>query len=123
MNDYMTCIKNLGIYSKNSNIFILIHKMDKLKENVKEAVFDKKKRDILNVSEGMSVKQVFGTSIWDETLYKVKNFKVFKKIRVFKAWSSIVQLLIPNREFITSSLKQFCSICDCDEVKKKENFC
>lgn len=77
MNDYMTCIKNLGIYSKNAHIFILIHKMDKLKENVKEAVFDKKKRDIVNVSEGMSVKQVFGTSIWDETLYKVKILILF----------------------------------------------
>ena len=71
MNDYETCIKNLTIYSKNANIFILIHKMDKLKDNVKDAIFDRKKQDILNVSEGMSVKHVFGTSIWDETLYKV----------------------------------------------------
>lgn len=71
MSDYQTCIKNLTIYSKSANIFILIHKMDKVKETVKEAVFDKKKQDILNVSEEMNVKHVFGTSIWDETLYKV----------------------------------------------------
>lgn len=71
MSDYQTCIKNLTIYSKNANIFILIHKMDKVKETVKEAIFDKKKQDILNVSEEMKVKHVFGTSIWDETLYKV----------------------------------------------------
>ena len=73
MSDYQTCVKNLSIYSNKANIFILIHKMDKLKENVKDAIFDKKKQDILDVSEGMSVKHVFGTSIWDETLYKVEK--------------------------------------------------
>lgn len=71
MSDYQTCIKNLSIYSKQANIFILIHKMDKLKESVKDAIFDKKKQDILDASEGMKVQHVFGTSIWDETLYKV----------------------------------------------------
>lgn len=29
-----------------------------------------------------------------------------------------MQLLIPNRDFITNSLKQFCTICDCEEVLK-----
>lgn len=95
--------------------------MDKLKESVKEAIFEKKKRDILNVSEGMSVKQVFGTSIWDETLYKVIFRLKILIILLTKAWSSIVQLLIPNRDFITNSLKQFCTICDCDEVKNRGN--
>lgn len=42
----------------------------------------------------MTVRQFFGTSIWDETLYQ--------------AWSQIVQLLIPNMNFIKETLKDFC---------------
>ena len=84
MSDYQTCVKNLSVYSNKANIFILIHKMDKLKENVKDAIFDKKKQDILDVSEGMSVKHVFGTSIWDETLYKVETVFKTKHYLIFR---------------------------------------
>ena len=44
----------------------------------------------------------FGTSIWDETLYK--------------AWSEIVTNLIPNIGVLKSHLNDFCKICDADEV-------
>lgn len=44
----------------------------------------------------------FGTSIWDETLYR--------------AWSSIVYSLIPNIQDLEKHLNGFCTICDADEV-------
>lgn len=44
----------------------------------------------------------FRTSIWDETLYK--------------AWSSIVYMLIPNVKDMESSLNEFAEILDADEV-------
>lgn len=44
----------------------------------------------------------FGTSIWDETLYR--------------AWSSIVYSLIPNMQDLEKHLNDFCSICHADEV-------
>lgn len=44
----------------------------------------------------------FGTSIWDETLYR--------------AWSSIVYSLIPNMQDLEKHLNTFCSICNADEV-------
>jgi len=50
----------------------------------------------------MTPKEVFGTSIWDDTLYK--------------AWSQIVQLLVPNIGIIKENLKLFATICECDEV-------
>lgn len=53
---------------------------------------------------GMTIKECFGTSIWDDTLYK--------------AWSQIVQLMIPNMAFIKDTLKQFSTVSDCDEVNK-----
>ena len=44
MNNYIECIKNLSIYSKNANIFILIHKMDRIKDSEKSIVFENKKK-------------------------------------------------------------------------------
>lgn len=46
--------------------------------------------------------EFFGTSIWDETLYK--------------AWSNIVQQIVPNMAFIRQQLFELCTICDADEV-------
>jgi len=64
-------------------VFILIHKIDQIKESEKMQVFDRKKKDIAEEAEGLVLlKEFFATSIWDETLYK--------------AWSKIVQHLIPH---------------------------
>lgn len=57
-------------YSPNAIVFILIHKLDKIKESEREAVLEEKKSKILAASEGVTIKEVYGTSIWDETLYK-----------------------------------------------------
>lgn len=42
------------------------------------------------------------TSIWDETLYK--------------AWSNIVSILLPNRNQLQQSLKQICTALNANEV-------
>ena len=51
---------------------------------------------------GVSNFQCFGTSIWDETLYK--------------AWSEIVTSLIPNIGLLETHLNDFCLKTDADEV-------
>lgn len=102
LHDYRTSIMNLSTYSKNANIFVLIHKMDKIKESERKSVFESRKQQIVEATKEMEIKEIFGTSIWDETLYK--------------AWSQIVQLLIPNMKFIKESLSQFCNICNSDEI-------
>jgi len=104
MRDYKACIQNLNTFSKNANIFVLIHKMDKISDSEKEKIFEGKKGEIVEATTaiGMTPKEVFATSIWDDTLYK--------------AWSQIVQLLIPNMSIIKDTLKQFANVCDCDEV-------
>lgn len=110
MNDYKQAITLLTNLSTTANIFILIHKMDKITDENKAEVFQTKKEFILSQSGSANVKDVYGTSIWDESLYK--------------AWSNIVQHLIPNTDFIKSSLKEFCNICACDEIVlfEKETF-
>lgn len=64
-------------------------------------VFEQKKEMVL-ARTGALPTVCFGTSIWDETLYR--------------AWSSIVYSLIPNMQDLEKHLNDFCSICHADEV-------
>lgn len=110
MNDYKEAISLLQKLSPTASIFILIHKMDKITDENKAEVLSTKTNFILSESGSANIKEVYGTSIWDESLYK--------------AWSCIVQHLIPNIGFIKSSLMEFCNICACDEIVlfEKETF-
>jgi Gtr1/RagA G protein conserved region len=90
--------------SPDARIFLLIHKMDLVAEEDREAILEDRKRLIEEscISCGVENFQCFGTSIWDETLYK--------------AWSEIVTNLIPNIRLLENHLNKFCRICDADEV-------
>jgi len=90
--------------SPDARIFVLVHKMDLVLEEMRESVLEKRRSMIAQVCRacGVSQFQCFATSIWDETLYK--------------AWSEIVTNLIPNISFLESHLNDFCRMCDADEV-------
>ncbi len=90
--------------SPDARIFILVHKMDLVAQEDRDAIFDDRKRLIEESCQSCGVEhfQCFGTSIWDETLYK--------------AWSEIVTNLIPNIRLLETHLNKFCKICDADEV-------
>lgn len=53
-------------------------------------------------AEFKSKTECFKTSIWDETLYK--------------AWSTIVSILLPNIQQLQQSLKQICTALNANEV-------
>lgn len=90
--------------SPDARIFVLVHKMDLVAEEDRDAILFDRKRLIEEscASCGVENFQCFGTSIWDETLYK--------------AWSEIVTNLIPNIRLLETHLNNFCRICDADEV-------
>ena len=90
--------------SPDARIFVLVHKMDLVAEEERDLILEDRKRLIEESCLGVGVQhfQCFGTSIWDETLYK--------------AWSEIVTNLIPNIGVLESHLADFCRICDADEV-------
>ena len=90
--------------SPDARIFVLVHKMDLVAEEDREAILEDRKRLIGESCTACGVEhfQCFGTSIWDETLYK--------------AWSEIVTNLIPNISLLETHLNNFCRICDSDEV-------
>ncbi|CAI5744023.1 unnamed protein product [Peronospora destructor] len=95
------CLEAIDQNSSNAKVFVLIHKMDLVPEDQRERVFNQKKETILERT-GQLPTVCFGTSIWDETLYR--------------AWSSIVYSLIPNMQDLEKHLNSFCSICSADEV-------
>lgn len=90
--------------SPDARIFVLVHKMDLVAEEDREAILLDRKRLIADscTSCGVENFQIYGTSIWDETLYK--------------AWSEIVTNLIPNIRLLETHLNNFCRMCDADEV-------
>jgi Ras-related GTP-binding protein A/B len=88
--------------SPDAKIFCLIHKMDViLAEDERKRVFEERQAELQKMSAPLDL-TCFRTSIWDESLYK--------------AWSSIVHSLVPNRIQIERGLLKLCEICDADEI-------
>jgi Ras-related GTP-binding protein A/B len=91
--------------SPDARTFVLVHKMDLVAEEEREMILQDRFQlieEACATAIGVHNLQCFGTSIWDETLYK--------------AWSEIVTNLIPNINILESHLDEFCRMCDADEV-------
>lgn len=104
---YKSWLSALEELSKGARIFCLIHKMDLIAETMRDKVFEQKEKEIMDCSESFHVTW-FKTSIWDETLYK--------------AWSDIVNILLPNVEDLRSNLSDFCNAWNADEVVLFEKY-
>ena len=98
---YQTCLDAILKSSSKAKIFCLIHKMDLIAEDQRDLIFEAKAKQLEELSLPLSC-SCFRTSIWDETLYK--------------AWSSIVHMLIPNVGEIEKGLGQFAEISGANEV-------
>jgi len=98
---YQSCLEAIWEHSREAKIFCLVHKMDLVQEEQKEKIFTKREEELKELSKPLDC-TCFGTSIWDETLYK--------------AWSSIVYNLIPNVGQLESNLRKFTDALDADEV-------
>lgn len=98
---YSSAMEALSQYSADAKVFVLIHKMDLIPEEVRARVFEERAALIAESSWGFAI-STFKTSIWDETLYK--------------AWSSIVYSLIPNIRVLEDNLAEFAATCGADEV-------
>ena len=66
---YRDCIDGLKKYSAEAKVFLLVHKMDLVRENA-GGVLAKKRGQLEEESGDMPV-TVFGTSIYNESLYRV----------------------------------------------------
>jgi Gtr1/RagA G protein conserved region len=68
---YRDCLDGLQQFSPGAAVFLLIHKMDLVRGN-KATVLEKKKTE-LRLATGDVRTSMFGTSIHDESLYKVRT--------------------------------------------------
>jgi len=98
---YQSCLEAILQNSPDAKIFCLVHKMDLLEEDQRDIIFNEREEELKRLSKPLEC-ACYGTSIWDETLYK--------------AWSSIVYMLIPNVKDMENSLHDFAEILDADEV-------
>jgi Ras-related GTP-binding protein A/B len=98
---YQSCLEAILQNSPDAKIFCLIHKMDLVQEDHRDTIFNQRQEELKKLSKPLDC-TCYRTSIWDETLYK--------------AWSSIVYMLIPNVKEIETSLRDFAEIQDADEV-------
>jgi Ras-related GTP-binding protein A/B len=102
LESFKSCLEAIGQHSKDAKIFTLMHKMDLIhKDEDRIRVFEEKCSELRELAKPLKL-TCFGTSIWDETLYK--------------AWSSIVYSLVPNVDKLEKQLDKFCHLCQADEV-------
>jgi Ras-related GTP-binding protein A/B len=68
---FRDCLDGLLHYSPEAAIFLLIHKMDLVRD--RHQTFVKKRQELEGITQSAKI-SVFGTSIYDESLYKVGSF-------------------------------------------------
>jgi Ras-related GTP-binding protein A/B len=92
-------------YSPNAAVFLLVHKMDLITQTERATTFQRRRAELIKdataIAPGLPL-QVFGTSIYDESLYK--------------AWSRVVHTLIPNAAVLSKHLTTFAQSCSATEV-------
>jgi Ras-related GTP-binding protein A/B len=101
MDTYNAIIDALREFSPNAYVFCLVHKMDLIQGEHRQRIYEERSALIRSRSEGFRV-DTFGSSIWDQSLYK--------------AWAGIVHKLIPNLTVIERFLSAFAKKIDAEEV-------
>jgi len=103
MEYYASCLQAVKQNSMSAKVFCLVHKMDLIPEEQREEVFQQRQHELVSLAQPLGLQVAcFKTSIWDETLYR--------------AWSTMVYSLIPNRDHLQSHLEKLCEVCLADEV-------
>ena len=103
LSTYASIISALSNWSPTARVFTLIHKMDLVAAEYRELVVNQKSAQIQDASGRFAGNMGFyGTSIWDESLYK--------------AWGSIVNSLIPNLDTVERGLQDIADATEAEEV-------
>lgn len=111
MATYVSIISAMVQYSPTAKVYILVHKMDLITMNAREAVFvdrvrlvQQKTTEFTQAAGATSELDLipFATSIWDQSLYK--------------AWASIIHDLVPNLSIIESQLGSLGTIIEAEEI-------
>ncbi len=103
LSTYNAVIKALEEFSPKAHVFTLVHKMDLVQTEHRERVLQDKTEAIKERSESFQQNvRTYGTSIWDQTLYK--------------AWGMIVHSLIPDLDVIEWYLRRLANATEAEEI-------
>ena len=69
---FLEFVEALEKYSPNAKVFVLVHKMDLVQKTRRTSVLEKKAKELAGKGPNGSEVTIFGTSIYDESLYKVR---------------------------------------------------
>ncbi|RKP35116.1 ras-related GTP binding B, isoform CRA_a, partial [Dimargaris cristalligena] len=95
------CLEAIRFYSKDAKVVCLLHKMDLVGTDVQDKVIHDKTVELRKRTGKMPV-EIYGTSIFEPSLYR--------------AWSKIMNSIMPNIDLIRQHLQQFCAVADVAEV-------
>ncbi|OJD19186.1 hypothetical protein AJ78_00799 [Emergomyces pasteurianus Ep9510] len=101
LDTYFAIISALQEFSPNAYVFCLIHKLDLIQTEHRQRIYEERSSLIRARSGSFSI-DTFGSSIWDQSLYK--------------AWAGIVHKLIPNLSVIERFLQTFAQKIEAEEV-------
>ncbi|THD00435.1 hypothetical protein EYZ11_000162 [Aspergillus tanneri] len=101
LDTYNAIIAALKEFSPNAYVFCLVHKLDLIQAEHRQRIYEERSALIRSRSEHFSI-DTFGSSIWDQSLYK--------------AWAGIVHRLIPNLTVIERFLHAFAKRINAEEV-------
>lgn len=102
LDTYTAIIDALKEYSPHAYIFCLVHKLDLIQAEHRTRIYEERSALIRSRSEPYFAVDTFGSSIWDQSLYK--------------AWAGIVHRLIPNLIVIERFLSSFARKVGAEEV-------
>ena len=88
---FQRCIDMLDLYSKDAKVFCLINKMDLIRTDRRNFVFEKRRAEILERAKDFDV-QCFPTCIWDNSL--------------IYAWNAIISCLFPESDKLKMNLEK-----------------
>ena len=88
---YQSCLEAIMQSSPKAKIFCLIHKMDLIEEEQRDLIFKERCKQLEKLSQPLECK-CFSTSIWDETLYKVRPFFYIKFVKLNRVKSKATNL-------------------------------
>lgn len=103
METFTRCLDNLREFSPNAHVFVLLHKMDLVRADRREQVFEATMKTLQPKAMKYQFKlKGFATSIWDESLYG--------------AWSTVVCSLMSNVNELNEHLEQFAKVTNSEEI-------
>lgn len=96
-------VHSLFILSLSTKLFESCFFFDLQKEDVRQQIFEERAQILTSMADQMQI-TCFGTSIWDETLYKVRSIALSPRLLLSAlAWRFLLQVLLSCGECICIS--------------------